>query len=95
MHVLLFLYLRRSCGAALLEAFHAARRIENLLVTREERVARAADFNRQRLPGRARGKCIAAGARYRGARMIGRMDVCFHDQKTIPQWAQYATRTGS
>jgi hypothetical protein len=55
----------------LVEAIYAPARIDQLLLTRKERVAFGANFNLQILARRASGKRFAAGARDRTRMILG------------------------
>ncbi len=65
-------------GKALLEAFHAAGRVDKLLLAGKERVAAGANFKANAGFGRARLERVSASANDRAFYVIG-VNSCFHN----------------
>jgi len=63
---------------ALLESLDAPGRIQHAPLAREERVAVAANFDLELLPGGTRGESIPAGADYLGISIVLWMNFLFH-----------------
>ena len=61
----------------LLKPLNAAGGIQHTALTREKRMAFAADFNAQLFPGRACGKLVTAGTDYFSLKILG-VNFFFH-----------------